>query len=91
MLTISKPLSAGQAQNYHAKEFTSKEQNYWSQRGVIQGEWQGQLASRFDLAGAVATEDVLRQEKDISMVACTNCHKLRNASTSCGVCHNIGY
>jgi ATP-dependent exoDNAse (exonuclease V) alpha subunit len=26
MLTISKPLSAGQAQTYHAKEFTAKEQ-----------------------------------------------------------------
>ena len=34
MLTISKPLSAGQAQTYHQKEFTSKEQNYWSQQGV---------------------------------------------------------
>ena len=31
MLTISSPLSAGQAQTYHAKEFTAKEQNYWSQ------------------------------------------------------------
>ena len=31
MLTISKPLSAGQAQSYHQKEFTAKEQNYWSQ------------------------------------------------------------
>jgi len=41
--------------------------------------------------GAVATEDVLREEKDISMVSCTSCHKLRNASTNCGVCHNIGY
>jgi hypothetical protein len=41
--------------------------------------------------GAVATEDVLRQETDISMVACTNCHKLRNASTDCGICHNMGY
>jgi len=40
MLTISKPLSAGQAQNYHQKEFTAKEQNYWSQRGEIAGEWQ---------------------------------------------------
>jgi conjugative relaxase-like TrwC/TraI family protein len=60
MLTISKPLSAGQAQNYHAKEFTSKEQNYWSQRGVIQGEWQGQLGSRFGLAGTVAAEDFAR-------------------------------
>ena len=45
MLTISKPLSAGQAQTYHQKEFTAKEQNYWSQRGVIVGEWQGRLAA----------------------------------------------
>ncbi|WP_044933706.1 MobF family relaxase [Pseudacidobacterium ailaaui] len=60
MLTISKPLSSGQAQNYHSKEFTSKEQNYWSQRGVIQGEWQGQLASRFGLSGAVSAEDFAR-------------------------------
>jgi conjugative relaxase-like TrwC/TraI family protein len=57
MLTISKPLSASQAQNYHAKEFTAKEQNYWSQRGEIQGEWQGRLASQFGLAGAVSAED----------------------------------
>jgi conjugative relaxase-like TrwC/TraI family protein len=57
MLTISKPLSAGQAQTYHAKEFTAKEQNYWLQRGVIQGEWQGRLASQFGLAGAVTAED----------------------------------
>jgi len=45
MLTISKPLSAGQAQTYHQKEFTAKEQNYWSQSGVIAGEWQGRLAA----------------------------------------------
>jgi conjugative relaxase-like TrwC/TraI family protein len=57
MLTISKPLSAGQAQTYHQKEFTAKEQNYWSQRGVIAGEWQGRLAEQFDLAGAVSAED----------------------------------
>jgi conjugative relaxase-like TrwC/TraI family protein len=57
MLTISKPLSAGQAQNYHQKEFTAKEQNYWSQRGVIAGEWQGGLAAQLGLAGAVSAED----------------------------------
>jgi conjugative relaxase-like TrwC/TraI family protein len=57
MLTISKPLSADQAQTYHQKEFTAKEQNYWSQKGVIQGEWQGRLARRFGLAGAVSAED----------------------------------
>jgi hypothetical protein len=36
MLTISKPLSAGQAQTYHQKEFTAKEQNYWSRRWRLQ-------------------------------------------------------
>jgi conjugative relaxase-like TrwC/TraI family protein len=50
-------LSAGQAQTYHQKEFTAKEQNYWSQRGVIAGEWQGRLAVQFGLAGAVSAED----------------------------------
>jgi conjugative relaxase-like TrwC/TraI family protein len=57
MLTISKPLSAGQAQTYHQKEFTAKEQNYWSQRGVIAGEWQGRMAEQFGLAGTVSAED----------------------------------
>src|SRR6266446_384364 len=57
MLTISKPLSAGQAQTYHEKEFTAKEQNYWSQCGVIAGEWQGRLAEQFGLAGTVSAED----------------------------------
>src|SRR6202789_2936325 len=57
MLTISKPLSAGQAQSYHQKEFTSREQNYWSQRGVVAGEWQGRLGAPLGLAGAVSAED----------------------------------
>ncbi|HYM76087.1 MAG TPA: MobF family relaxase [Candidatus Dormibacteraeota bacterium] len=57
MLTISKPLSAGQAQTYHQAEFTAKEQNYWSQRGVIAGEWQGRLSGQFGLTGMVSAED----------------------------------
>src|SRR5580658_6438702 len=60
MLTISKPLSASQAQSYHQKEFTAKEQNYWSQRGEIAGEWQGRLAAQFGVAGAVSAEDFAR-------------------------------
>ncbi len=44
MLTISKPLSASQAQSYHAKEFTSSEQRYYSQDDQVRGEWQGKLA-----------------------------------------------
>ena len=54
MLTISKPLSAMQAQTYHAKEFTAKEQNYWSRQGAAVGEWQGRLAAEIGLAGAVS-------------------------------------
>jgi conjugative relaxase-like TrwC/TraI family protein len=57
MLTISKPLSAGQAQSYHQKEFAAKEQNYWSQQGVVAGEWQGRLAAPLGLAGTVSAED----------------------------------
>jgi conjugative relaxase-like TrwC/TraI family protein len=57
MLTISKPLSAAQAQTYHKAEFTAKEQNYWSQRGVIAGEWQGRLVQKFGLAETVSAED----------------------------------
>src|SRR6202008_1065863 len=57
MLTISKPLSAGQAQTYHQKEFTAKEQNYWSQRGVVAGEWQGSLGAHLGLNGAVSADD----------------------------------
>jgi predicted CXXCH cytochrome family protein len=41
--------------------------------------------------GPVAQRDVLQQEKEISMVGCFNCHKLRKAPTACGTCHNIGY
>ena len=43
MLTISKPLTASQAQTYHAKEFTSPDQNYWSRGQTVRGEWQGRL------------------------------------------------
>jgi conjugative relaxase-like TrwC/TraI family protein len=57
MLTISKPLSAGQAQTYHAKEFTAPEQNYWKQGGEIQGEWHGKLAAEYGLADAVSAQD----------------------------------
>jgi conjugative relaxase-like TrwC/TraI family protein len=53
MLTISKPLSAGQAQNYHAKEFTSPDQSYWSRGQTFAGEWQGLLAEKLGLASAV--------------------------------------
>lgn len=60
MLTISKPLSASQAQTYHAKEFTSAEQNYWKQDDRALGEWHGKLADKFGLAGGVDEEHFAR-------------------------------
>jgi conjugative relaxase-like TrwC/TraI family protein len=56
MLTISKPLSSGQAQTYHAKEFMSAEQNYWKQGDAILGEWQGKMAQNYGLAGAIDSQ-----------------------------------
>src|SRR6202048_2953370 len=60
MLTISKPLSSGQAQTYHAKEFTSAEQNYWQQGDTVLGEWQGKMAVRYGLAGAIDAQRFAR-------------------------------
>ena len=60
MLNISKPLSASQAQTYHAKEFTAADQNYWKQGDTIQGEWHGRLAENFSLSGAVGAEEFAR-------------------------------
>jgi conjugative relaxase-like TrwC/TraI family protein len=60
MLTISKALSASQAQSYHAKEFTSAEQRYYSQEAHLAGEWQGQLAQKWGLIGEVDGEHFAR-------------------------------
>lgn len=60
MLTISKPLSATQAQTYHAKEFTAAEQNYWKHGDTIRGEWYGKMAERFGLSGAVGATEFAR-------------------------------
>jgi quinoprotein glucose dehydrogenase len=41
--------------------------------------------------GPVDQRDQLWQEKEVSMVACVNCHKLRKAALNCDACHNIGH
>lgn len=60
MLTISKPLSAGQARTYHAREFASQEQNYWSRDQQGHSEWQGRLAQQWGLQGKVGAEHFAR-------------------------------
>ena len=57
MLTISKPLSAGKAQTYHAKEFTAPEQNYWNKGAAIQGKWHGKISQHLRPGGAVGARE----------------------------------
>ena len=54
MLTLSKALSANQARTYHAREFTSEKQIYWSRDRQGHSEWQGELARAWGLQGSVA-------------------------------------
>ncbi len=53
MLTISKPLSAGQALTYHREEFQNARENYYTEGEAIKGEWHGKLAAQWGLVGEV--------------------------------------
>jgi conjugative relaxase-like TrwC/TraI family protein len=60
MLTISKPLSAGQARAYHAEEFGNARENYYTEGERIAGEWHGKLAEQWGLRGEVREEHFQR-------------------------------
>src|SRR5229473_5765812 len=60
MLTISKPLSAGQARAYHSEEFGNARENYYTKGDEIRGEWQGRLAEQWGLRGEVREEQFHR-------------------------------
>ena len=60
MLTLSKPISAGQAQAYHKSEFANAKENYYTEGERVRGEWQGQLATRYGLRGEVNEEQFAR-------------------------------
>src|SRR5579863_4225740 len=60
MLTISKPLSAGQARAYHAEEFGNARENYYTEGERITGEWHGKLAEEWGLRGEVREENFQR-------------------------------
>jgi hypothetical protein len=60
MLTISKPLSAGQAKAYHKEEFANAQGNYYTEGDHIRGEWHGKLAEQWGLRGDVQEEHFAR-------------------------------
>ena len=53
MMTMSYPLSAGQAQRYHHEQLRDVGENYYSEGQEILGEWHGQLAAAWGLEGPV--------------------------------------
>lgn len=60
VLTISKPLSSGQAQAYHKEEFANARDNYYSEGDRVRGEWHGKLAEQWGLKGEVNEEHFAR-------------------------------
>jgi conjugative relaxase-like TrwC/TraI family protein len=60
MLKISKAIGSAKLQDYHKQEFTSPDQSYWSQGRQVVGQWQGQLAEKYGLSGAVGAEEFQR-------------------------------
>jgi conjugative relaxase-like TrwC/TraI family protein len=60
MVTLSKPISAGEAQAYHKEEFANAKENYYTEGERVRGEWQGQLAARFGLTGEVQEDQFAR-------------------------------
>jgi conjugative relaxase-like TrwC/TraI family protein len=60
MMTISKPLSAGQAQAYHRDEFGNAQQNYYTEEDRIRGTWHGKLAEKYGLRGDVQEQQFQR-------------------------------
>src|SRR5579864_2791775 len=60
MLTISKPLSSGQAASYHREEFANAKDNYYTEGDRVRGQWQGKLAEQWGLNGDVDAEQFKR-------------------------------
>ena len=52
-MTLSRALSAGQAQKYYEAEYSNARESYYSADDTIEGEWFGKLAAEWGLEGAV--------------------------------------
>src|SRR2546429_9699842 len=60
MMTMSRALSAGQANSYYQQQFTNAKENYYSESGEVEGRWCGRLAEELDLKGEVQNEQYER-------------------------------
>lgn len=73
MLTISRPLSSGQACSYHDREFTNSEQNYYSQKGAVERECVEGRRGWLFLTTTLETRERLRQDSPIVEVLHYRC------------------
>lgn len=55
-MTMSNALSAGQAETYYQQDYNNKKENYYSERGEVNGNWAGTLAEEWGLTGEVTSE-----------------------------------
>src|SRR5215475_6645822 len=60
MMTMSNALSAGQANTYYQQDYANKKENYYSERGEVNGNWIGRLAEEWGLTGEVTSEQYAR-------------------------------
>src|SRR6059058_1215428 len=60
MMTMSNALSAGQAETYYQQDYANKKENYYSERGEVNGNWIGELAEEWGLIGEVTSEQYER-------------------------------
>src|SRR3977135_1408515 len=60
MMTMSNALSAGQAETYYQQDYANKKENYYSERGEVNGNWIGQLAEEGGIAGEGQSEQYER-------------------------------
>src|SRR5438874_1418639 len=60
MMTMSNALSAGQANTYYQQDYANKKENYYSERGEVNGNWIGRLAEEWGLIGEVTSEQYER-------------------------------
>src|SRR3989441_6940402 len=60
MMTMSNALSGGQANTYYQQDYANKKENYYSERGEVNGNWIGQLAEEWGLTGEVTSEQYAR-------------------------------
>ena len=60
MMTMSSALSAGQANTYYQQDYANKKENYYTERGEVNGQWIGSLADEWGLTGIVSSEQYER-------------------------------